>query len=511
MNHRRETSSNPMKRTLTLLALALMAGVGIAGVTGFSSATFVSSSSSTSSVSGAFDWTPPTVSIASPGATVRGTVTVTATAADERSGIASVEVQARAAGASTWSTICTTTAAPYSCSWNTTGLADGAYDLRAIATDKAGYTATSAEVRTSVLNTAAISLADPGAVVSGTINLQATIGSGTGWSVRFERAPLGTTTWTSICANVTSPYTCSWNTTTTPYGRYDLRAVATLGSTTITSPVVLDTLVDNTVRSITLADPGTYLEGTVNLTASATSTATIASVVFQRSPAGAGTWTTICTDTAAPWACGWTTNGPTGVADGSYDLRAVLTDVNGATATSNVVTGRKVDNVTTPLKAADVQSITAGNPNRIDLGDKIVLTYSRRVDLTTVTAGWDGSALPISVTIARNLFSTDDLTFTRTGSALNLGTVQTDNNYAAIVGIVNPRLDATMTATTETVNGVPHTVVTVEIGNLVTGSLRTVSRDTLLTWIPSTQVFGLNGSRLPATSAVESGPSDKDF
>ncbi len=260
MKHRLEIRRTPMKRTLSLLALALTAGVGIAGVTGFSSASFVSASSSSSSVSAASDWTPPTVSVTSPGATVRGTVTVTATAADDRSGIASVQLQVRAAGASTWSTICTTTSAPYSCSWNTTGLADGAYDLRAIATDKAANSTTSAEVRTTVVNTATIALADPGAVVSGSVNLQATIASGTGWSVRFERAPIGTTTWTSICANVTSPYTCSWATTATPYGRYDLRAVATLGSTTITSPVVLDTLVDNTVRSITLADPGAFLE-----------------------------------------------------------------------------------------------------------------------------------------------------------------------------------------------------------------------------------------------------------
>ena len=48
------------------------------------------------------------------------------------------------------------------------------------------------------------------------------------------------------------------------------------------------------------------------------------------------------------------------------------------------------------------------------------------------------------------LLSTDDLAFTRSGSTLNLGSVQTDNNYAALLGLVNPRFDATMTATTET-------------------------------------------------------------
>ena len=508
MKHRLEIRRTPTKRTLTLLALALVAGAGIAGVTGFSSATFVSASSSTGSVQAATDWTPPTVAMTSPGSTVSGTVTVTATADDGRSGIASVQLQARAAGAATWSTICTATSSPYSCSWSTTGLADGAYDLRAIATDKAGYTATSAAVRTTVLNTATITLADPGDVVSGTVTLKPTIYSGTGWSVRVERAPLGTTTWTTICTTSTSPYACSWATASTPYGRYDLRAVATSGTTTITSPVVPDTLVDNTVRSITLADPGTFLEGTVNLTATASSTAPVASVVFQRAAAGSTTWTTICTDTAAPWACAWPT---TGGADGSYDLRAVLTDSNGATATSNVVAARTVDNVTTPLKALDVQTTNGGNPNRVDAGDKILLTYSRRVDLTTITPGWDGSPLPISVSLVRNLLSTDDVTFSRSGAALNLGSVQTDNNYASLIGLINPRFDATMTASTETVGGVPRTVVTVEIGSQVAGSIRNVTRDSTLTWFPSTQVFGLNGTRLPATAAVESGPSDKDF
>src|SRR4029079_11387247 len=58
----------------------------------------------------------------------------------------------------------------------------------------------------------------------------------------------------------------------------------------------------------------------------------VATVVFQRSPAGAGTWTT----QASPWAT-------TGVTDGLYDLRVVTTDNAGNSHTSAAITVR-VDN-----------------------------------------------------------------------------------------------------------------------------------------------------------------------
>ena len=78
----------------------------------------------------------------------------------------------------------------------------------------------------------------------------------------------------------------------------------------------------NTV-AVALADPGTPLRGTVGLTATATSDRSMASVVFQSSPAGMGTWTTICTDNATPFTCSFDT---TSVTDGLRDLRAVATD-----------------------------------------------------------------------------------------------------------------------------------------------------------------------------------------
>jgi hypothetical protein len=96
------------------------------------------------------DATRPNVSLADPGSPVRGTVTLNPSADDgSGSGIASLIVQRSAAGAGTWTTIGT--------SWNTTGLADGTYDLRARATDSAGNTANSA-LRTVVVDNTAPAL-----------------------------------------------------------------------------------------------------------------------------------------------------------------------------------------------------------------------------------------------------------------------------------------------------------------------------------------------------------------
>ena len=108
-------------------------------------------------------------------------------------------------------------------------------------------------------------------------------------------------------------------------------------STGVTATAKVDT--DN--PSVTLTDPGTPLAGTVALDASASDpTSAVQQVVFQRAPAGGSTWTTIGTDTSAPYAASWNTGG---VADGDYDLRAVVTDLVGNSDTDTVAS-RRVDN-----------------------------------------------------------------------------------------------------------------------------------------------------------------------
>ena len=77
------------------------------------------------------DTTPPTVSITAPAnnATVSGTVSVTATAADNV-GVASVQFQLDSANLGGLDTT-----SPYSASWNTTTASNGSHTLRAIAKD----------------------------------------------------------------------------------------------------------------------------------------------------------------------------------------------------------------------------------------------------------------------------------------------------------------------------------------------------------------------------------------
>lgn len=94
------------------------------------------------------DTTAPQVSISNPsdGASVSGTVTVTAAASDDV-GVSGVTFYAGGAPLGT-----ELTAAPYAVSWNTTSLANGSVPLTAVARDAAGHVTTSTAVNVTVNN-----------------------------------------------------------------------------------------------------------------------------------------------------------------------------------------------------------------------------------------------------------------------------------------------------------------------------------------------------------------------
>ena len=600
------------RRPLTFLALALVAGLVAFGTPGFSGASFVSSTRNTvSTVSAASDWTPPTVSVRSPGSPVKDTVTLTADATDGESGVASVTIQYLAPGTSSWVTLCTASVAPYSCSWATKSGPDGSYALRAIATDNAGYTTTSDTVQTTVANNLLVQLGDPGDIVKGSVSLTASLfNTGTvSYSVAIQYAPTGTTTWKTLCTVASSPYTCSWNTTTFTQGAsYDLRAVATSGGTSTSSATVVDVLVDNvapttamtdpgsplrgtvtlaatasdaesgvasvalqyqrsgattwttactltldpyscrydttqlvdgvyafrsvvtdaagntttstvvssrtvdnTVSSVSMEDPGAYLSGTVNLTATASSTAGVTSVRIDRAPGGTTTWTPVCTDTTAPYSCSFAT---TAVSDGLYDFRAVLVDGKGTTTVSNTVTSRRVDN--SPLRAYDVQAVNGGaTAGKLDSGDVLRLTYTDQVNLATVSAGWAGAAIPVTLRLRDGGLlglsaKGDTVDVLRSGAAVNLGSVNLANDFVKSGKTVV--LNATMAASATTVNGTTATVVTITLGTVASGSgLRSVTGGSTMVWTPSAAVTDLNGLPTSTAPASELGALDRDF
>src|SRR5205085_1309628 len=111
------------------------------------------------------DNTAPTGTITAPaaGAALRGTAVVSSDPADDGSGVASVQFEVEAPGASSFSSLgSAVTSAPFRDSWSTGSLADGSYDLRVVTTDTAGNVTTSA-ARTDVVDNTAptASLDDP--------------------------------------------------------------------------------------------------------------------------------------------------------------------------------------------------------------------------------------------------------------------------------------------------------------------------------------------------------------
>ncbi|MFL5350888.1 MAG: Ig-like domain-containing protein [Hyalangium sp.] len=92
------------------------------------------------------DVTAPTTTVTAPadGSTVSGTVTITATASDDRGVVSRVEFYANGVK------LATATSAPYSYAWDTTKWSTGAYTLKTYAFDPAGNQATSNFVRVTV-------------------------------------------------------------------------------------------------------------------------------------------------------------------------------------------------------------------------------------------------------------------------------------------------------------------------------------------------------------------------
>jgi hypothetical protein len=194
---------------------------------------------------------PSAVTLTDPGSPLRGTVTLAGAASDSGSGIASLRFQLTPAGGSTWTDGCTATVSPYSCSLATGALTDGLYDLRVLATDAAGNTTTSSVMANRrVDNTApSATMGDPGAFLRATVTLTATASdSGSGLAtLRIQRSPTGSGTWTDVCSTATSPASCALNTTTLTDGGYDLKAIATdVAGNATTSTLISNRIIDNT-------------------------------------------------------------------------------------------------------------------------------------------------------------------------------------------------------------------------------------------------------------------------
>jgi Bacterial Ig domain len=471
------------------------------------SATDAAGNAGTTVVSGRrVDNTAPSVTVTDPGAAVAGAVTLQSTASDSGSGLASVTYEYRTSPSGTWTTVCSAASSPFSCTWTTTALTDGLYDLRASATDAAGNATTSAVVSARrVDNTAPATptLTNPGSPLSGTVTVSGTAtdsGSGIA-SVRFQYAPAGTTTWTDACSDATTPYSCSWVTTGLTDGLYDMRALATDNAgNTKASATTANRRVDNNAPTVSVTDPGSPLRGTVTLASTAADGGGISSVVMQYRTSSSGTWTTVCTTATSPYTCSWNT---TLLADGNYDLRATATDNATRSTTSAILATRRVDN--TAPAAVDVQGANGGTAGTIDAGDTLTFTYSEAMAPASILAGWTGTSTAITVRLT-NSANKDLLSLWDAPNTTRLGLIGASQDLQLNQGWVsaNPVLNATMVQS--------GSAIVVTIGTLRSGTVDTgVNKTGGMVWTPATTATDVAGNACAATAATESGPADVDF
>ena len=285
------------------------------------------------------DTTPPTVSITSPanGATVSGTINVTASASDNV-GVTSVQFRLDGVNAGA-----PDTSAPYSIPWNTATVANGTHTLTAVARDAAGNTRTSAPVSVTVSNgpppdttppTVSITSPANGATVSGTINVTASASDNVGVAgVQFQLDGVN-----AGAPDTSAPYAIAWNTTGASDGTHTITAIAqdTAGNTRTSSLVTVTVSnappADTTPPTVSITAPanGATVSGTINVTASASDNVGVAGVQFQLDGVNAG-----APDTSAPYSIPWDT---TTASNGTHTLTAIAQDTAGNQTVSAPVT-----------------------------------------------------------------------------------------------------------------------------------------------------------------------------
>jgi hypothetical protein len=201
------------------------------------------------------DNTAPTATLAGSRIYIRKSATLTVTASDSGTGIASVAVQRAPSGTSTWSTLATLTSPPYTLPFDTNGLPDGQYDMRAVVTDAAGNVTTAGLTVVIAASGLGVQLTNPGASISGDVQLEATTNGEGALQVAFDLRRTGTQSWTPLGVDSNAPWILSLDTALLRDGLYDLRATVTDPDGVTAEDVLSAIRVDNTAPSLASSVP----------------------------------------------------------------------------------------------------------------------------------------------------------------------------------------------------------------------------------------------------------------
>ncbi|HZB40623.1 MAG TPA: Ig-like domain-containing protein, partial [Ilumatobacter sp.] len=331
----------------------------------------------------------PTPTLTDPGQYLSGTVSLSASSDGDT---VQVDFERRPAGGGSWVTIASDTTLPWGTSLDTTALADGLYDFRAVATDQTGNTGASpirASIRVDNTNPAgSITTPANGATVGGSsVALGGSYSDGASGvgSVSYELRPTGGGSWSTIATSTSAPFSATWDATTVSTGSYDLRPVITDRAGNTFTGATITVTVDTTAPTVVLTNPGSTISGTVTLNATVSGSGAT-QVAFAASPAGAASWTSIGTDPSAPWSFAFDTLSRT---DGLYDLRTTVSDGLGNTS-SDVVTGIRLDNT-----APRVISSTPAEGSTVTSTSSIILGTSESATPVGVTLDGQPTVAPV--------------------------------------------------------------------------------------------------------------------
>ncbi len=280
------------------------------------------------------------------------------------------------------------TASPYSFSWNTAAAANGVYTLSAKAYDAAGNVGQSTNVSVTIFNDTSIptvSISSPanGATVSGTTSVSATASDNVGVT-KVEFYVNGALQSSSTSA----PYSFSWNTAAAANGAYTLSAKAydAAGNAGNSASVTVTVNNDTSPPTVSITSPlaNAIVKGTVTVKATALDNVKISKVEFYLNGVLKGT------DTSSPYTYSWVT---TSGIDGIYTLTAKAYDTAGNIKSSTVTVSVKNDttaptvSITSPLKNTTVSGIKTVTATAYDrVGVKKVEFYVNGVLQATDTA-----------------------------------------------------------------------------------------------------------------------------
>lgn len=416
-----------------------------------------------------------TLVLAQPADSVRGTVPLTATLHNTLFTY-SIRFEYLSPGSSTWRSACSGSGREVTCDWNTAGLPDGVYDLRASSTVFFS-TITSNIVRgITVDNTApAVTMTNPGSPLSGTRTFAATASDATSGLDRVAlQAARGSGAWTTLCTPTAAPWSCSYDTRLLQNGSYSFRAVATdRAGNTGTSAVVASRTVSNQGGGQAGRDRDVQAPAAERRAAATPTEAPAATTEPEPEPAPAPTPEPEPTATPEPE--------PTPV----------------------------------PLAAADVQTADGGGEaGLVQQGDTLTFTYTSELDLGSVATGWSGEAAPVTVQLrdgSAAADAADTLEVLQDGAPVALGQVVLHQDHVAAGATV--LLEATMTAGTVTVDGSVRSTVTVRLGAPLEGADALLAGTGVgtMVWTPSSAATDLRGEACSSDAVSESGPADRDF